>query len=47
VYRSNFQDIVAWNEDPRRAMFTIFSDDALVYLYEHDTEWYSVNEVFA
>jgi hypothetical protein len=27
-------------------MFTIFSDAALAYFYEHDTEWYSVSEDF-
>jgi hypothetical protein len=29
---------VASDEDARRAMFTIFSDAALAYFYEHDTE---------
>jgi hypothetical protein len=47
AYRSICQDIVAWDEDDRRAMFTIFSDAALVYFYEQDTECYSVSEVFA
>jgi hypothetical protein len=28
-------------------MFTIFSDAALAYFYEHVTEWESVSEVFA
>jgi hypothetical protein len=32
----------------RRAIFTILSDSAaLAYFYKHDTEWYSVSEVFA
>jgi hypothetical protein len=47
AYRSICQAIVASDEDARRAMFTIFSDAALSYFYEHDTEWYSVSEVFA
>jgi hypothetical protein len=47
AYRLTCKDIVASNEDARRAMFTIFSDAALAYFYEHDTEWYSVSEVFA
>jgi hypothetical protein len=47
AYRSICQAIVASDEDARRAMFTIFSDAALVYFYEHDTEWYSVSEIFA
>jgi hypothetical protein len=47
AYRSICQAIVASDEDARRAMFTIFSDAALAYFYEHDTEWYSVGEVFA
>jgi hypothetical protein len=38
---------VASDEDARRAMFTIFSDAALANFYEHDTEKYSVSEVFA
>jgi hypothetical protein len=38
---------VASDETARRAMFTIFSDAALAYFYDHDTEWYSVSEVFA
>jgi hypothetical protein len=32
------QAIVASDEDARRAMFTIFSDAALAYFYENDTE---------
>jgi hypothetical protein len=47
AYRSICQAIVASDEDARRAMFTIFSDAALAYYYEHDTEWHSVSEVFA
>jgi hypothetical protein len=47
AYRSICQAIMASDEDARRAMFTIFSDAALAYFYEHDTEWYSVSEVFA
>jgi hypothetical protein len=47
AYRSICQAIVASDEDARRAMFTIFSDAALAYFYEHDTEWYSVSKVFA
>jgi hypothetical protein len=47
AFRSICQAIVASDEDARRAMFTIFSDAALAYFYEHDTEWYSVSEVFA
>jgi hypothetical protein len=46
AYRSICQDIVASDEDSRHAMFKIFSDAALAYFYEHDTEWYSVSEVF-
>jgi hypothetical protein len=46
AYRSICQAIVASDEDARRAMFTIFSEAALAYFYEHDTEWYSVSEVF-
>jgi hypothetical protein len=47
AYRSIYQAIVASDEDARHAMFAIFSDAALAYFYEHDTEWYSVSEVFA
>jgi hypothetical protein len=47
AYRSVCQAIVASDEDARRAMFTIFSDAAFAYFYDHDTEWYSVSEVFA
>jgi hypothetical protein len=47
AYRSICQDIVAPDEDARCAMFTIFSDAALAYFYEHDTKWYSVSELFA
>jgi hypothetical protein len=47
AYRSICQAFVASDEDARRAMFTIFSDAALAYFYEHDIEWYSVSEVFA
>jgi hypothetical protein len=47
AYRSICQAIVASDEDARLAMFMIFSDAALAYFYEHDTEWYSVSEVFA
>jgi hypothetical protein len=46
AYRSICQAIVALDEDARRAMFTIFSDASLAYLYKHDTEWYSVSDVF-
>jgi hypothetical protein len=45
AYRSICQAILASDEDARRAMFTKFSDAALAYFYEHDTEWYSINEV--
>jgi hypothetical protein len=45
AYRSICQAIVA--SDAWRAMFTIFSDAALAYFYEHDTEWYSVSEGLA
>jgi hypothetical protein len=38
---------VAADDDARRSMFTIFSDAAFAFFYEHDTEWYSVSEVFA
>jgi hypothetical protein len=38
AYRSICQAIVASDEDVKRAMFTIFSDAALAYFYEHDTE---------
>jgi hypothetical protein len=38
AYRSICQAFVASDEDARRAMFTIFSDAALAYFYEHDTE---------
>jgi hypothetical protein len=38
AYRSICQAIVASDEDARHAMFTIFSDAALAYFYEHDTE---------
>jgi hypothetical protein len=47
AYRLICQAIVASDKDARRAMFTIFSDAALAYFYEHYTEWYSVSEVFA
>jgi hypothetical protein len=47
AYRSICQAIVASDEDARRAMFTIFSDAALPYFHEHDSEWYSISEVFA
>jgi hypothetical protein len=47
AYRSICQDIVASDDDAGRAMFTILPDAALAYFYEHDTEWYSVSEVFA
>jgi hypothetical protein len=47
AYRSTCQAIMASDEEARRAMFTIFSDAALAYFYEHNTEWYSVSEVFA
>jgi hypothetical protein len=46
AYRSICQAIVASDEDARRAMFMVFSDAALFYFYKHDTEWYSVSEVF-
>jgi hypothetical protein len=46
AYRSICQAIVASDEDARHAMFTIFSDAALAYFFEHDTEWFSVSEVF-
>jgi hypothetical protein len=47
AYRLICQAIVESDEEARRAIFTIFSDAALAYFYEHDTEWYSVSEVFA
>jgi hypothetical protein len=47
AYRSICQAFVALDEDARSAMFTIFSDVALAYFYEHDTEWYSISKVFA
>jgi hypothetical protein len=47
VYRSICQAIVASDDNARRAIFTVFSDAALAYFYEHDTEWFSVSEVFA
>jgi hypothetical protein len=47
AYRSICHYIAASDEEVRRAMFTIFSDAASAYFYEHDTEWYSVSEVFA
>jgi hypothetical protein len=46
-YRSICQAIVASDEDARRAMFTIFSDAALAYFYDHDAEWYSISKDFA
>jgi hypothetical protein len=45
--RSICHDIVASDEDARRAMFTIFSYAALAYFNKHYTEWYSGSEVFA
>jgi hypothetical protein len=47
AYSSICQSIVASDEDARRAMFTTLSDAALAYFYEHDTEWYTISEVFA
>jgi hypothetical protein len=47
AYRSICQAIVASDEDAQRAIITIFSDAALAFFYEYDTEWYSVSEVFA
>jgi hypothetical protein len=47
AYRSICQAILASDEDARREIFTIFSDAALAYFYEQDTEWYSVCEVIA
>jgi hypothetical protein len=47
AHRSICQAIVASDEDARRAMFSIFSDAALSYFYENDTERDSVSEVFA
>jgi hypothetical protein len=47
AYFSICQAIVASDEYARRAMLTIFSDAALAFFCEHDSEWYSVSEVFA